>query len=316
MKHSQGMSLLEILIALGVFVFMFTFISQVVKQNYRHAKKLKQGIQVTSSLSGVLSLMRQDFNGVAYLLDINENLDIRFPLEQKDYSSQSDDQPNPNKNPKTSNQIEESRSSLPMLLSPYFSFRGEAKEVKFVSYTLSQSDTAAPAQWIKIRYFLENCSHWESGGSGLCLIRSASRYWELENEDEGPEETLILLRNLEGLRFSYANREDLMNDKWREKWRLEGGLSLENSPVTYSQKIPFPSMIKIEMKKGNSTQVFLFPVSSSYLKTWNPYDKNYPGFSKWEPPKDKSKDKPKGEPEITIIGGGTEGGPRGEKGKP
>ena len=48
---SQGMTLLEMLVALGLFAFIFAFIAQVVRQNYRQVRKIGQDVQWRSSLS-------------------------------------------------------------------------------------------------------------------------------------------------------------------------------------------------------------------------------------------------------------------------
>ena len=79
---SKGMTLLEMIVALGLFAFMFAFIAQMVKQNHRQVQKIRRDVQWKSSLFNALDLMRHDFRGVAYFLDMNENMGIHFPMVQ------------------------------------------------------------------------------------------------------------------------------------------------------------------------------------------------------------------------------------------
>ena len=109
-----------------------------------------------------------------------------------------------------------------------------------------------------------------------------NRFWEHE-KDEKPEETHILLRGFQSLKFFYSDTEGFLENNWEDQWQQEGSLSFQGSSLQYPTKLPFPSVVKMEMETKKSEQVFYFPVSSSYLKTWNPYDKAYSGFPKWGP---------------------------------
>ena len=289
-KDHQGMTLLEALVALSLFAFMFVFITRTLQQSHRQAKKIKQDIRWTSSLSHVLDLIRQDFQGVGYLLDINQNLNIRFPIEKdkdqpvsiggESVQSRSSPQQGLKKNQDTNK-----TAVSPVFLSPYFVFDGKDDEIHFVSYSFSHlALNPSSAQWIKIRYSVQNCNNIEKDDPGFCLIRSANKYWELEEKEE-PEETLILLRGLSSLEFSYSGTEDFLARVWKEEWKWEYSLFSQNVDLEKLQTLPFPAVVKMEMEKEERKQIFFFPVSHSYLRSWNPYDKTYPGFPRWLPPK-------------------------------
>lgn len=286
-QKSKGMTLLETLVALGLFAFMFVFLSQVVRQSHRQARKAKKDIHSISSLSNTLNLIRRDFQGIGYLLDINENLNIKFPIQEKNDSLSENEEPIVGTDVKEDLQKTGQRSVFPMLFSPYFVFEGEDEEMKFVSYSFSNSvSNKSSPQWIKIHYSVKDCDSLKGDSSGSCLVRSVNQFWDPRKNEE-PEETFILLRDLQSLKFFYSNTEGFLDDNWKERWKLENSLSLQNSSLDYPQKNPFPSVIKMEVEKEDFEQIFFFPVSSSYLKTWNPYDKAYPGFPKWKPPKER-----------------------------
>lgn len=285
---SNGMTLLETLIALGIFAFMFIFISQFVKQSYRQSSKSKKNIYSTSSLFNIFDLMRQDFQGVGYLLDLNENLNIKFPIEEQDNSSSPADSDFP-ANGKRDLRNTNNKSSLPVLLSPYFVFEGVDEEMSFTSWSFSPSALdSSSAQWIKVHYQVRDCDSFGEDSSGSCLLRTVSRFWENE-KDDNPKETHVLLRGFQSLKFFYSNTEDFLEDDWKDQWKLRDSLSFPGSSLNYPNTMPFPSVVKMEMETEKSKQVFFFPVSSSYLKTWNPYDKSYSDFPKWKPPKKKER---------------------------
>ena len=125
-------------------------------------------------------------------------------------------------------------------------------------------------------------------------MRSASRYWH-PTEKEEPEETLVLFQGFDFLEFSYsdAERDGPSKRKWKEQWKSEK-IKLKGSPLVYPQNLPFPYVIRVQITKGDRRQVFHFPISSSYLKAWNPHDKFYPGFPQWTPPKKDKKKNSKG----------------------
>ena len=278
---AKGMTLLEVIVAISVFAFMFVFIAQITKQSHRQVRKIKRDVHSSSSLSNILDLIRQDFQGVGYLLDTNKNLNIQFPIEEDKPFSLNE---NANLDKLKTSKNESDKTVLPVLLSPHFIFQGEEDEIEFSSYSfLNTTLDNSSAQWVKIRYYIQDCDSLTEDSRNSCLIRSVSRYWNPREEEE--EETLVLLRGLNSLDFSYSNKEDLLDHKWEKEWKLKNSSSRRNSSLDQIQQLPFPSIVKMEMEKGDRKHIFFFPISSSYLKDWNPQDKDYPGFPKWSDPK-------------------------------
>ena len=167
-EKSRGMTLLETLVALGIFAFMFIFISQFVRQSYRRASKSKRNIYTTSSLFNIFDLMRQDFQGIGYLLDLNENLNIQFPIEQKDepFSIPADVIYQQSSAQRLKNKRKD--FDLPVFLSPYFIFEGSTVEMSFTSWSFSRSSLdSSSAQWIKVHYQVRDCESLQEGLSGF-----------------------------------------------------------------------------------------------------------------------------------------------------
>ena len=295
-KSPKGMTLLEAIVALGIFAFMFVFIAQFVRQSHRQARKIKKDLQLSGSLSSVLDLMRRDFQSVSYLLDINQNFRFYFPLRVNEWI---DEEGNVFDEKKANLEIKGEKTKLLAFLSPYFIFEGEGEEVKFVSYTFSPSDESS-AQWLKIRYFVKDCRSKKVPASSSCLIRSSHKYWAVGKEEKGGE-NLVLLRDFDSLEFFYAEAKSFLNRDWKDQWKPREITSSVNNvfghpfQLSHPGELPFPSAVKMEINRGDQKQSFFFPVSQSYLKEWNIYEREYPGFSKWEPPKKKKKESVKKE---------------------
>ncbi len=290
----RGMTLLEMLLALSLFAFMFVFIAQTVKQSHRQARKIKRDAQWSASFSNVLDLIRRDFQGAGYFLDINDILRASLPLDPEEKEDSLEASLIPSR-PSGLNEITgRDRGSqqpvYPVFLSPYFVFEGGERELEFVSYSFSSLNSSA--QWLNIRYFLQNCESLEGEGQSDCLMREAKRYWR-PGEREKPEETLVLLRGIDSLEFSYsdAERDGPFRRKWKKEWKVKSAAPAGSS-APYPQALPFPYLIRAKITTGDRAQVFHFPISSAYVKSWNPYDKAYPGFPKWIPPQEKKPARP------------------------
>ena len=297
-RSSRGMSLLEVLLALSIFAFMFVFISRAVKQNYRQANKLSQGIRSKNSFSHSLSMMRRDLRSLSYFVDIHENLAISFPPQEESSDEETDGQSPPQDQARSSDGKLGGRQAKgqALLFSPYFVFEGGSREIQFVSYTYSAlAKEPDLRQWLKIRYHVEDCP---DKSQGLCLIRSANPYWDpLDSEDEW-QESLALLRNLQSIEFSYAEGDNFLQNEWEDEWQVEQSLTQQDAAFNYPYKIPFPSAVRMEIDTQKlGKELFLFSISSPFLKAWNPDEKAY-SFPVWKPPTQASskKQKPKREP--------------------
>ena len=276
MKNAKGMSLLEMLVSLGIFAFMFVFITQVVRQNQRQTLKVKQELDKKSSFDHVIDLIKKDLNSVSFLFDLSHNFRKNFPLRDNNQTLQ----------------IRENRSSnvkdLPVFMSPYFVFKGTENEMEFVSYSLTESslEDSAQKQWIQIRYFIQDCPVKDK--SVPCLMRASKKYWNLEKENT-EEETLVLFRAFKSLKFYYLTGNDFLNQDWKDSWSLQRALNFPNSPFEYPVELTFPFRVKLEMETEKRKYVWLFNVSDFILNSWNPFSKEFFKFKKWEKPKKQNK---------------------------
>ncbi|MCY4321253.1 MAG: hypothetical protein OXC37_02455 [Bdellovibrionaceae bacterium] len=298
MNFSKGMTLLEMLLSLGIFTFMFIFITQTVKQSRRYAQKVKQDIDKRSSFDYVSELIKKDFNSASFLFDLNDNFRKNFPVRKNleeqinSFSNLSDEERETDKQP------EKSVKNLPVFMSPYFTFTGEEDKLEFVSYSITQSvdnNIESLNQWIQVIYFVEACPSLKSSS---CLMRASKKYWNLEEEPQ-EEEKLVLFRDFNSLKFSYLSGLNLGDSEWEDSWKVERRLSFFESSVAYPQELPFPFRVKLEIETNKINQTEIFNVSNPYLRSWNPFSKEFFNFSKWKPPKKKPKTKKRSQTKKT-----------------
>ena len=278
-RQSRGMTLLEALIALGIFAFMFLFIAQMSRQNYRQAKKMKKKLNVDSSLTHVMDLIRRDFRSVSFFLDVNDNFYTQFPLEERE---ENDIRLSSSELARNSAKPRSATKNQPPLLSPYFIFEGKHDEIKFVSHTFSTpgpNEENSSGQWLEIRYFIEKCETQEPADS--CLMRSTAGQWQMSSE-ENPEKSLPLLKGFRSLKFAYLSTKNFLDNNWEDQFQVDF-LQAENG-LSYPRKLPLPALVKIEMEKKGKRREFVFSVGRPRLKAWSSYSKTYPGFPAWKPP--------------------------------
>ena len=279
MRNFKGMTLMEMLVALGIFSFMFIFITQTVKQSRRQVQKMTKNIHKDSSFNHVIDLIKRDFSSVGFFFDINDNFRKNFPLSPRFAESQNEALPSA----LGQNQESSSSKEKPLFMSPYFVFRGEEDEVEFVSYALKEDfQEDSLKQWMQIRYFIQDCPNSDNSFSS-CLMRSTQKYWNLE-EDRESEEALVLFRDFKSLKFSYLTQKTDEDEKWEDSWRA--GRSL--SRFAYPQEMALPFRVKLELEAQEEEFIWSFPVGNFYLNAWNPFSKEFFNFKKWELPKKKA----------------------------
>ena len=279
MSKCKGMSLLEMLISLGLFSFMFVFIIQFVRQNQRQVRKINQELSQNSSFDHVIDLIKKDFNSISFLFDLNSNFSQNFPVEKNQEALQA---PSVRTAPKPA----ASPQSLSVFMSPYFVFKGQEDEVEFVSYSLRESseEDLDLKQWIQIRYFIQDCPSLNESSPSSCLMRAVKKYWGF-TEERPVEETLVLFRGFKSLKFSYLKGSGSFNQDWEDRWELERAVVFPETSLEFPQELPFPFRVRLEMETQKEEFVWSFNVADSLLNSWNPFSKEFFNFTKWEPAK-------------------------------
>ena len=276
-NNSKAFSLLEMLVALGLFSFLFLFITQIVRQNHRQVTKIKEDLKLTDSIYHIVNLIKLDLSSSTYFLDLSYNFRTHFPLktEESDLkSSQSLAQ--------QEGLTGRSSGEKNILLDSEVIFKGTNQDMEFVSYSFSRSNNSK--QWMKIRYAVEDCP------SGACLMRYERPDWNLYEKLEWEELALVVIEGLESIEFLYSDNYNLAEPEWLEEWEVEAK-SLQKDSLGFSREspdeLPLPARVQIHLKKKDSSlDIWTFPISQIRFKEWSPYLKALRTFKTWTPPKE------------------------------
>jgi len=280
-KNVGAFSLLELLVALSVFAFLFLFITQLVRQNHRQAAKIKKDLKMTGSIYHTVNLIQYDLFASAYFLDLNLNFKTHFPLKKEEDALQSSLTQVPN-----TTVFSDSKNNKDLFLDSEVVFKGESREMEFVSYSFSKNNPFK--QWMKIRYVAEDCpvDDSPSGSSGFCLMRYEQPVWNSFEDLKWEEPGLVVMEDLDSISFFYSDNYSLIDPEWDEEWELEDAqnVSLEQESL---KELPLPVRVQIDFKRKDSSaaEQWVFPVSQVRLKEWSPYFKGFNSFEEWKPPK-------------------------------
>ena len=297
-KNNKAFSLLEMLVALTLFAFLFLYVTQLVRQNYRYVRKIKEDLKFTNSIYHINNLIKQDLASVTYFLDVSYNFRTHFPFT----GNIENESPGQNSDVKSLSKKSSFQNSI--LIDPQIIFQATSKEMKFIAYTFSKDHSVK--QWMKIRYVVESCS--SDNSSGVCLMRYEKTDWNRSGMDreEWDKPALVIKEGLESMTFSYSDTYNLTEPEWQEEWGVKkktfssasNQKREENDYIAFARKtawpenLPLPSRVQMSFKKANSPEErWVFPVSDIRLKEWSPFSKNYQAFEKWSPPKPKKKPK-------------------------
>lgn len=294
---SRGMTLIEMILAFGIFTFMFVFITQSLKQSHRQVGKIKKNVDSAYSLFHALNLIRNDFRGISYFLDINKNFQTYFLTDDSAQALPAEREgDNPSFLPEQNEERGEEFQNSPyqIFLSPHFVFEGNSDEIKFSSYSFSPEDPSV-AKWIQIRYFVQDCSFSGRDLSGSCLFRASRQVWSPQEEayEEESEQILLFLKGLKSLSFSYSSTG--ADEDWKEEWLFR--------PLEFPLPLAVKMDLELEKASGKEPlpQSFFFSISTKYLRAWNPYSKDYPTLALWNPPKEKRPERREEENNLSKI---------------
>ena len=211
LKNSRAFSLLEMLVALALFTFLFLFITQIVRQNHRQAAKIKKDLELTDSIYHVVNLIKEDLSSVTYFLDLSYNFRTHFPLAAKEGSEGLSQNLNLTAGASIA-QTSNSPFKNSVLLDNEVIFKGGSQEMEFVSYSFSKNTNFK--QWMKIRYAVEDCP--ADRAPGDCLMRYEKLDWnrDLPDSEAWEEPALVVREGLESLQLLYSDDYSLIDPEW------------------------------------------------------------------------------------------------------
>lgn len=260
-RQKQGLTLIEILIALFIFSFTALYISRTVNHLLKRQKKTETHIKDQRSYANILEILRRDLQGVWIHLDMNFYLN-RFALSELSEAE--------GKKTLEGHRLGSFKGNRETLtpddhfINPQFDFFGEEDHLIFTTLIPSAGDRESEAL-VKVNYFSKQCVDRETGETASCLIRGVSRHWK-DRKDLEYQKNRVLIRGLKNITFAYYHPE---KKEWERTWKF---LPLWKQGTTRQREktvlLPPSVRINMEWEKGSSSHIL--PVSHPFLRVFRP----------------------------------------------
>lgn len=224
LHFKRGFSLLEILVAVGLFSVMLVFISQLARMSMRQYKKIESFVESERVFSGVAKLIFEDLRGANTQFDFNKNLQKMYPVKKREEVN--------------------FNNTNDFIWNDEFSFLGQAQELQFASFSISER---LYHQQNIVRYFLQECKSLKQKTSSLCFIRAL-----LDSQGE-IKKNYVLLREVQSLKFSYY---DSKLKKWESQWDRRPSqfektfevVSVNDEKALKDEQKFFPDFVKLDIE--------------------------------------------------------------------
>ena len=259
--RKQGLTLVEVLIALFIFSFAALYISRTVNHLLKRQKKTEIQIKDQRSHSNILEILRQDLQGVWIHFDMNFYLN-QFALLELAEAEGKDSLAS-----RYSDFFKTNRETLPPsghFINPQFDFFGEEDHLTFTTLIPSAGDRESE-RLVKVNYFSKQCVDRETNETASCLIRGVSRHWK-DRTDSEHQKNRVLIRGMKGITFSYYHPE---KQEWERTWKFLPLWKQGETRLRQKTTLLPPSVrINMEWEKGSSS--YTLSVSHPFLRAFRP----------------------------------------------
>lgn len=255
MKNKMGFTLLELIIAISIMVFIAAFTGVMIQRGLQSRVKVQKQVELQSSVRDALSLISRDIEMAFHYRDINVELYNMAQEDRKKAANKSTPPttpPNPNQPPTPTPPPPPPPPTDPNAVDPYAlkqvkvvtRLYGEADKIDFTSLNnFRSSKNQKTSDQAEVGYYLETCQNRGSKEktSSECLWRRSSPYIDADVKEGG--KAVVLLENVKSLKFRYlASGTD--DNLWQENWNTETG--------TEVMKDQFPLAIELTLVKNDT----------------------------------------------------------------
>jgi prepilin-type N-terminal cleavage/methylation domain-containing protein len=219
MKSQKGFTLLEILIAIGIFATLSAYVAYAIQNGIKAKARIQTEIDASSRMRDALKLLEKDIN-LAYHFNDWEK-EVQTAIKNALTTS------NPSAVPQAPQVPEVQRSD------PTTHFVGTNLVLNFVTMNNAQFQAGKKlADFVEVGYELKTCKSSDGKNNSNCLWRRQAGPVDLDVTKGG--ESLVLLENVTELKFRYLGEG---KTEWSEEW----------DSTTDTTKNNFPQAVEISM---------------------------------------------------------------------
>jgi prepilin-type N-terminal cleavage/methylation domain-containing protein len=230
-QNASGFTLIELVIAISILVFMSLFTSNMIQRATKDRAKIQTSLATNVLLRDTLQFMANDIKQAFNYSDFNiqlfneaqkirkENAKKKKRKKKADPNAANPPPPDPAAAPDNAATNEEDFKEKKE--KKFTFFNGEKDKLNFTSLSFSrtQQDQRVSDQ-AEIGYFLQNCGRKmaeKSTTSSLCLWRRVAPFIDAKYTEGGDSTPLI--PNVKSLKFRYLIKNSA---EWLERWNTQG----------------------------------------------------------------------------------------------
>jgi prepilin-type N-terminal cleavage/methylation domain-containing protein len=245
MRNQKGFTLLEIIIAVGIFAVMSAFVATAIQNGIKAKKKVQTQIDEVSRMRDSLKLMERDLNQAYHHLDWEkEFLDkVKKAGQTAPPNAGAGFVPPP---PQIEIPPEVQR------VDPTTQFVGSQDKMNFVTMNNARFQTNRKmADFVEVGYELKNCSSTDGKTNSSCLWRRQTGAVDLDVTKGGDMQ--VLLENVTEFKLRYLGqgKQDWISD-WNSTDQSSDAATKGNYPLAVEISI---TTEKPESKRKNSMQI-------------------------------------------------------------
>jgi prepilin-type N-terminal cleavage/methylation domain-containing protein len=220
--NKKGFTLLEILIAVGIFATLSAYVAYAIQNGVKAKIRIQAEIDASSRMRDALKLMEKDINLAYHFLDWEKEVQ---ELIKKGLKT-----PPPQTQPGNAAEVSEVQR-----LDPTTHFVGKPDSLNFVTMNNAKFQANKKvADFVEVGYELKTCKSSDGKTNSQCFWRRQSGPVDLDVTVGG--ERLVLLENLTELKFRYLGEGQT---DWKEEWS-----SLSSN---IDEKNFFPQAVEVSM---------------------------------------------------------------------
>ncbi len=241
MKSNSGFTLLELLIAVGIFAVMSAFVANSIRNGIRAKQRIQTQIDEVSRMRDALRLMERDLNLAYHHLDWEKEF---LDKVKKDSQTTAPGGIPPFPQPDATSEVERQ--------DPTTQFVGSEDKMNFVTMNNARFQTDKKmADFVEVGYELKPCTSSDGKTSSSCLWRRQSDAVDSDVTKGG--NSIVLLENVTEFKLRYLGQG-------KQDWVSDWNSTPQSSDGGTKGKYPNAVEISITTQKGdkgrkNSMQV-------------------------------------------------------------